>query len=134
MAAPKEHFRKTVKPYLFYGNAPTLGGYAFGYDTGSIFGIFGHESIRKILLRSVQRPTRRNHSLHPGWCFLTESACLSPIYSGVAEPSYVEVLCSRLTLRSVALRTMLNVSSLVGSSMAWQMAVSNQDYQTGNNF
>ena len=37
-----DHRRKTwldrAKPY-FYGIAPTLGGYAFGYDTGSISGI-----------------------------------------------------------------------------------------------
>jgi len=34
----QDHFRKSIKPYL-YGIAPTLGGYAFGYDTGSISGI-----------------------------------------------------------------------------------------------
>ena len=34
----KSSFRRKIKPYI-YGIAPCLGGYAFGYDTGSISGI-----------------------------------------------------------------------------------------------
>lgn len=34
----QKSFLKRAKPY-FYGIAPTLGGYAFGYDTGAISGI-----------------------------------------------------------------------------------------------
>ena len=34
----KKSWRARIKPYV-YGIAPTLGGYAFGYDTGSISGI-----------------------------------------------------------------------------------------------
>ena len=39
-------WRKKAKPYL-YGIAPTLGGYAFGYDTGAISGILTETQFNK---------------------------------------------------------------------------------------
>ena len=36
--AKQNNWRRALKPYV-YGMAPTLGGYAFGWDTGSVSGV-----------------------------------------------------------------------------------------------